>query len=206
MCYDVYDGIGETCWCWDATAESNSWVMKSLTYKHWLMKFWSYVLNSEVSTNWCLFMMTSRLCHVWLCDVASPIPSWHRLRRWGVTFLDSTSFAANLFTYLLWFIYRFSFAFWSVLEADLGVDSCRTFSSHVGLAALLGIFLCVLEDISRSFEDYITVDHAVDRSLCRADFAAVRMYGVVPNLLWWIWFVSLAEQSDVWGSHTYMNP
>jgi len=79
---------------------------------------------------------------------------------------------------------RFSFAFWSVLEADLGVDSCRTFSSHVGLAALLGIFLCVLEDISRSFEDYITVDHAVDRSLCRADFAAVRMYGVVPNLLW----------------------
>jgi len=29
---------------------------------------------------------TSRLCHVWLCDVASPIPSWHRLWRGGVTF------------------------------------------------------------------------------------------------------------------------
>jgi len=42
----------------------------------------------------------------------------------------------------------------------------------------------VLIDFSRSFEDYITVDHAVDRSLYRADFAAVRMYGVVPNLLW----------------------
>ena len=42
----------------------------------------------------------------------------------------------------------------------------------------------VLIDFSRSFEDYITVDHAVDHSLCRADFAVVRMYGVVPNLLW----------------------
>ena len=45
-------------------------------------------LISEVSTNG-VFMLTSRLCHVWFCDVASPIPSWHRLRRGGVTFLDS---------------------------------------------------------------------------------------------------------------------
>ena len=54
----------------------------------------------------------------------------------GVTFLDSTLFAANLdltsvaanlFTYLLWFIYRFSFAFWSIL----GVDPSRIFRSHV---------------------------------------------------------------------------
>ena len=28
----------------------------------------------------------SSLVHVWFCDVASPIPSWHRLRRGGVTF------------------------------------------------------------------------------------------------------------------------
>jgi len=40
--------------------------------------------------------MTSCLCHVWLCDVASPVPSWHRLRRGGVTFRDSSSIAANL--------------------------------------------------------------------------------------------------------------
>ena len=40
---------------------------------------------SEVSTNG-VFILTSRLCHVRLCDVASPIPSWHRLRRGGVTF------------------------------------------------------------------------------------------------------------------------
>ena len=53
---------------------------------------------SEVSTNG-VFILTSRLCHVWLCDVASPIPSWHRLRRGGVTFRDSTDSllrAANL--------------------------------------------------------------------------------------------------------------
>ena len=44
---------------------------------------------SEVSTNG-VFILTSRLCHVRLCDVASPIPSWHRLRRGGVTFRDSS--------------------------------------------------------------------------------------------------------------------
>jgi len=53
--------------------------------KQWTAQFWSYVLNSEVSTN-DVCRSTSRLCHVWLCDVASPIPSWHRLRRGGVTF------------------------------------------------------------------------------------------------------------------------
>ena len=47
-------------------------------------------LISEVSTNG-VFMLTSRLCHVWFCDVASPIPSWHRLRRGGVTFGRLTS-------------------------------------------------------------------------------------------------------------------
>ena len=29
MCCAGYDGIGETCWCWDTTPESDSWVMKS---------------------------------------------------------------------------------------------------------------------------------------------------------------------------------
>ena len=74
--------------------------------KQWTVQFWSYDLISEVSTNG-VFILTSRrlrfsffsdvvrlincyiiiiICHVWLCDVASPIPSWHRLRRGGVTF------------------------------------------------------------------------------------------------------------------------
>jgi len=52
-------------------------------------------LISEVSTNGA-FMLTSRLRHVWFCDVASPIPSWHRLRRGGVTFLDLPLNTANL--------------------------------------------------------------------------------------------------------------
>ena len=43
----------------------------------------------------------------------------------------------------------------------------------------LGIFLGVLVDLSRSFEDYITIDHAVNRSLCRAGVGTVRMFGVV---------------------------
>ena len=42
--------------------------------KQWTVQFWSYDLISEVSTNG-VFILTSRLCHVWLCDVASPIPS-----------------------------------------------------------------------------------------------------------------------------------
>jgi len=46
-------------------------------------------LISEVYTNG-VFMLTSRRCHVWLFDVASPVPSWHRLRRGGVTFRDLT--------------------------------------------------------------------------------------------------------------------
>ena len=34
MCYAEYDGIGEMCWCWDATPESDSWVMESADWKN----------------------------------------------------------------------------------------------------------------------------------------------------------------------------
>ena len=65
---------------------------------------------------------TSRLCHVWLCDAASPVPSWHRLRRGGVTFGDSTLNTANLclaisvvgLFYLLTVI--MNFVCWSILD------------------------------------------------------------------------------------------
>ena len=112
------------------------------------------------------------------------------MRRWLWRSRDSTSFAANLcttlfaanlFTYLLWFAYVFSFAFWSILD---GYDSCKnsivvTFRRRVCLAALSRNFLRVLVDRSRSFwEDYITIDHAVNRSLCRAGVVTVRMFGV----------------------------
>ena len=83
---------------------------------------------SEVSTNG-VFILTSRLCHVRLCDVASPIPSWHRLRRGGVTFCDSTLNTANLcpaisvvgLFYLLTVIMNF------VCQFILGVDFTRRF-------------------------------------------------------------------------------
>jgi len=160
MCYAVYGGNGETCWCWDATPESNSWVMKSLTYKHWTMKYWSYVLNSEVSTNGVFLWW--RLVYVTFGCVTLP-----RRFRLGIVFggevwrsSDSPSFAANwgwtslaadLFTYLLWLIYMFSFAFWSIL----GVDSSEilmVFRSHVGLAVLArNCFVCSGIDFSRSW-------------------------------------------------------
>jgi len=43
----------------------------------------------------------------------------------------------------------------------------------------LGIFSGVLVDLSRNFEDYITIDHAVDRSLFVADVGTVCKLGVV---------------------------
>ena len=127
MCYAVYDGIGETCWCWDATPESNSWVMKSADVQ---------TLNIEAlelcSKQWSLHqrcLLIWRLVYVTFGCVTLP-PRF----RLGIVFggevwrsRDATSFAANLcstslaaklFTYLLWFIYRFSFAFWSSLVVD----------------------------------------------------------------------------------------
>ena len=133
-------------------------------------------------------MMTSRLCHVWLCDVASPIPSCHRLRRGGVTFLDSTSFAASLcsalaavdlFTYLLWFLYIVQFCIlvcfrcrfiWNLMNLPV---TCRS-----GCLARY-CFVCSRIDFSRKLDDYIMVDHAVNRSLGWADVLSVCMSGVV---------------------------
>jgi len=102
------------------------WNQWCTNVEHWssgVIMFWTVKSPPTVSS-----YMTSRLCHVWLCDVASPIPSWHRLRRENVTFRDATSLAANwcltsllaanLFTYLLWLLYMFSFAFWSILVVD----------------------------------------------------------------------------------------
>ena len=34
MCYAGYDGIGETCWCWGATPESDSWVLESAALRN----------------------------------------------------------------------------------------------------------------------------------------------------------------------------
>ena len=69
----------------------------------------------------------------------------------------------------------------------------------------LGIVSCVLEeDISRNFEDYITVDHAVDRSLvsglCGGTYVRGGTEFTVVNLV--------CDSSRtvgcvcVWGSHT----
>jgi len=95
--------------------------------KQWTVQFWSYDLISEVSTNG-VFILMSRLCHVRLCDVASPVPSWHRLRRGGVTFRDSTcwtllAYARQFllwayFIYLLWCIRLFGLELWSILDVN----------------------------------------------------------------------------------------
>jgi len=54
-------------------------------------------MNSEVSTSGVCSDEVSSLSHVWFCDVASPIPSWHRLRRGSVTFSKDSPY---LFTIL----------------------------------------------------------------------------------------------------------
>jgi len=65
----------------------------------------SNVMNSEVSTNVVSDdQMKSRLCLTfWFRDVASPIPSWHSLRRGGVTFaktiLDLLTYCVALCNY-----------------------------------------------------------------------------------------------------------
>jgi len=60
----------------------------SLMYEiSWCYEHWShgvYVMNSEVSTSGVCSDEVSSLSHIWFCDIASPIPSWHRLRRGGV--------------------------------------------------------------------------------------------------------------------------
>ena len=129
------------------------------------MQFWSCGLISGVSTNG-VFILTSRLGHVWLCDVASPIPSWHRLRRGAVTFCDSTLNTANLYPaisvvglfYLLTVIMNF------VCRFILGVDFTRRFRfcmcvsktldilgyliSLVCLVVMAGnCFWCILEEM-----------------------------------------------------------
>ena len=138
--------------------------------------FWSVKFPPTVSS-----YMTSRLCHVWLCDVASPIPSCHRLRRGGVTFLDSTSFAASLcsalaavdlFTYLLWFLYIVQFCIlvcfrcrfiWNLMNLPV---TCRS-----GCLARY-CFVCSRIDFSRSLRTIYwltmrSISLSGERTLCR---------------------------------------
>ena len=167
MCYAGYDGIGETCWCWDATPESDSWVMESAdweTVNSTVLELW-FDQKSPPTWSSCI---TSRRCHVWLCDVASPIPCWHRLRRGGVTFRDSTLLnTANL------------------CPAVFVVTSCL-FTVMFGFGILVHFRYCIFEKwrkvkvrcifscidssmfwtgIFERPEEYIMVDHVVDRSL-----------------------------------------
>jgi len=62
-------------------------------------------MNSEVSSSGVCSDEVSSLSHVWFGDVASPIPSWHRLRRGGVTFTKTR------LTYLLYRTVISSFGF-----------------------------------------------------------------------------------------------
>ena len=69
------------------------WNQWCTNVQHWScgVMFWSGKSPPTVSS-----YRTSRLCHVWLCDVASPIPSWHRLWRGGVTFQWLAVFGCGL--------------------------------------------------------------------------------------------------------------
>jgi len=134
-----------------------------LIEKQWTVQFWSYDPISEVSTN-DVFILTSRLCHVWLCDVASPIPSWHRLRRGGVTFgrLAVIDFD-GCHCLLIYCVVRF--------RTLVQFRRCR-FQNDGGNS--VRCIICCIDSglfwtgIFEMPEVYITVDYVVDRSLERA--------------------------------------
>jgi len=74
-------------------------------------------MNSEVSTSGVCSEEVSSLSHVWFCDVASLVPSWHCLRRGGMTFPKTRQRLALLIYCDA--IYMFSFASWSILDSVL---------------------------------------------------------------------------------------
>ena len=112
-----------------------------LMYKHWTLKLWSYVLNSEVSTNGVFLYDVSSMSRLvvrrCLADSVLASSSAGRCdvpetRRRLLRTCARHCLLWICLTYLLWLIYVFSFAFWSIL----GVDSSGTFRSHVCLAVL----------------------------------------------------------------------
>ena len=96
--------------------------------------------------------MTSRLCHVWLCDVASPIPSWHRLRS-SAGRCDVRRLAVIVLLIYCTVLYL-DFARWSILDV---VDSRR----------LVNVVTCIISCIGSGIfwngffempEEYIMVE------------------------------------------------
>jgi len=83
-----------------------------------------------------------------VCDVASPIPSWHRLRRGGVTFwrLAVIDFGLGLDVIVYLFTVMCDFACWSILDVLDSRMSVR-FWSHVLLA--VSVLVCSRLDFSR---------------------------------------------------------
>ena len=122
MCYAVYCGTGRTCWCSGKTPRDRERLMYDVSWFNelgWTMKSWSLMLwtvksppASYLMIRWSLvFVLT-----VWLHDIASPIPSWHRLRRGGVKFarLD-----LHIWLYLLTYrvaLLLFSLGSWSIFR------------------------------------------------------------------------------------------
>ena len=149
--------------------------------KQWTVQFWSYDLISEVSTNG-VFILTSRLCHVWLCDVASPIPSWHRLRRGGVTFGRLAVIVLLIYCTVLYL----DFARWTILDV---VDSWRFQFLHVCLVIMAGN--CLWYILDWNFRDARGVYNC---RLCgrlfswtSSEVVAVRIVGVFV----WVWVTRL---------------
>ena len=126
MCYSGYNGIGETCWCWDATPESDSWVMEwavwetmdstdlELCFEQWSLH--QRCLQFNVSS-------LSRLV-VWRCLADSVLASSSAGRcdvwptcRWTLLTCARQfliwAYCTYLFTYLLWL------AFWYILECSI---------------------------------------------------------------------------------------
>ena len=157
MCYAVYGGIGETCWCWDATPKSNSWVMKSadvINIEHWSSGV--HVLNSVVSTNGVFSYDVSSMSRlvVWRC-LAGPVLASSSAGRCDVPWCDVmaadlcwTLFVADcycgagdgeLLACLLWCIRLFGLELWSILDVVNSRNSVK-FRSYVLLVVLALVY------------------------------------------------------------------
>jgi len=151
MCYAVYDGIGETCWCWDATPQSNSWVMTLVMYKRW-----NQWCTSDEALELCYeqWSLHQRCLLVWrLVYVTFGIVTLPRRFRLGIVFggevwrsSDSPSYAADLcwtsFTYLLWFLYIVQFGILVYFRCRC-IWKVVTFRLHVWLTS------CIVSRVSR---------------------------------------------------------
>ena len=188
MCYAGYDGIGETCWCWDATPESDGWVMESANWKtvdSTVLELWSdqWSLHQR-----CFYIDVSSLSRsvVRRCLADSVLAS-SSAGRCDVPRLDVLTYARQ---FLLWAYFTYLLWGWILcVGLFLSVVFTRRFRFACVLVIMAGnCFWCILEEM------FLVVWRVYNGRLCGRSFSwtsgevvAVRRVGVFV----WVWVTRL---------------